>query len=66
VSPEYADITDQIERKIMGISIYESQIERLFDSTIEMGQAVRAYGRALAEVGAVAGSAERYWSSGRV
>ena len=66
VRPEYADITDQLERKIMGISIYESQLERLFDGRIEMAQAVRAYGRALAEVGAVAGSAERYWASGRV
>ena len=66
VRPEYADITDQLERKIMGISIYESQLERLFDGRIEMAQAVRAYGRALAEVGVVAGSAERYWASGRV
>ena len=31
--PEYADITDQLERKITGISLYESQIERLFDGT---------------------------------
>ena len=31
--PEYADITDQLERKIMGVSLYESQLERLFDGT---------------------------------
>ena len=31
IVPEYADITDQLERKIMGISLYESQLERLFD-----------------------------------
>jgi len=66
VRPEYADITDQLERKIMGISLYESQLERLFDGKLEMAQAVRAYGRALAEVGAIAGTAERYWASGRV
>jgi LmbE family N-acetylglucosaminyl deacetylase len=66
IRPEYADITDQLERKIMGISLYESQLERLFDGTIEMAQAVRAYGRSLAEIGSVAGSAERYWTSGRV
>ena len=47
VVPEYADITDQLERKIMGISLYESQIERLFDGTREMADAVRAYGRAI-------------------
>ena len=66
IRPEYADITDQLERKIMGISLYESQLERLFDGKVEMAQAVRAYGRSLAEIGSVAGSAERYWASGRV
>ena len=66
VTPEFADITDQIERKITGISLYESQVDRLFDGTSEMAAAVRAYGRAMAELGAVDGSAERYWASGRV
>ena len=33
VIAEYADITDQLERKIMGINLYESQMERLFDGT---------------------------------
>jgi LmbE family N-acetylglucosaminyl deacetylase len=66
IVPEYADITDQIERKIMGVGLYESQLERLFDSEVQMADATRQYGRALAEVGAVAGSAERYWVSGRV
>ena len=41
--------------------IYESQIERLFDGTKEMADAVRAHGRAMAELGDVAGAAERYW-----
>ena len=31
VRPQFADITDQIERKIMGIDLYASQMERLFD-----------------------------------
>ena len=44
--PAYADISDQLERKITGISIYESQIERLFDGTRAMADAVRAYGAA--------------------
>jgi hypothetical protein len=43
--PTYADIGDQIERKIIGISVYEGQIERLFDSTLEMANVVRAYGK---------------------
>ena len=42
-------------RKIMGISLYESQLERLFDGTKEMADAVRAYGRAIAELGEVDG-----------
>src|SRR6476469_5653694 len=65
VTAEFADITDQLERKIMGINIYESQLERLFDGTIEMADAVRSYGRAMAELGSVDGQAERYWSSDR-
>ena len=66
IAPEFADITDQLERKIMGISLYESQIERLFDSSTAMADAVRKYGVGIAGVGGVAGSAERYWASGRV
>ena len=50
--PEFADITDQLERKITGISLYESQIERLFDGTQADGRAPSArYGRAMAELG---------------
>jgi LmbE family N-acetylglucosaminyl deacetylase len=66
LTPEFADITDQIERKITGINLYESQIDRLFDGTREMADAVRAYGKAMAQAGGVDGSAERYWASGRV
>jgi len=66
LKPEYADITDQLESKIMGISLYESQVERLFDGTREMANAVRAHGRVTAELGSVDGSSERYWVSGRV
>jgi LmbE family N-acetylglucosaminyl deacetylase len=66
VYPAFADITDQIERKITGISIYESQVERLFDGSRQMGDAVRSYGAALASVGDVDGQAERYWRTSRV
>ena len=59
-------MTDQLERKITGISIYESQIERLFDDDKAMGNAVRAYGRTMAELGGVEGAAERYWVTSRV
>ena len=64
--PTYADIGDQIEKKITGISIYESQLERLFDSTREMADAVRAYGKALGLAGDLDAPAEPYWRSSRV
>ncbi len=64
--PTFADVTDQLERKIQGINLYQSQLERLFDGTKDMADAVRSYGRAIGELGEVDGSAERYWVSGRV
>jgi LmbE family N-acetylglucosaminyl deacetylase len=61
VTPEYADITDQLERKIRGVAIYESQLDRLFGGEREMAAAVRAYGAKTAELGGRGGAAERYW-----
>jgi LmbE family N-acetylglucosaminyl deacetylase len=60
---DYADIDDQIERKITGIALYDSQVERLFGSTKEMASAVRAYARKVALQGALPSVAERYWST---
>ena len=65
VYPEYADISDQVERKITGIRLYESQVPRLFGDTRKMGDAVRTYGRQVGELGRVDGFAERYWASQR-
>ena len=39
----------------MGINLYESQLERLFDGTRAMADAVRSYGRAMAELGGSTG-----------
>src|SRR3954447_5527803 len=61
--PEYADIGDQLERKITGINIYTSQIDRLFTGTREMARQVRAHARKMALLSGSAGSAERYWST---
>jgi LmbE family N-acetylglucosaminyl deacetylase len=66
VFPTYADIGDQLERKIRGIALYESQIERLFDSPKDMANAVRAHGTSLGILGGVGGAAERYWVTSRV
>jgi len=62
LTAEFADIGDQVERKIRGIALYESQLERLFDDRGAMAGAVRAYGRRVADIGGLAGGyAERYW-----
>jgi LmbE family N-acetylglucosaminyl deacetylase len=63
LTPEYADIGDQLERKITGINLYESQIDRLFEGTQEMARQVRAYGRKVALLDGAGGVAERYWST---
>jgi LmbE family N-acetylglucosaminyl deacetylase len=64
--PEYADIGDQLERKIVGISLYESQMSRLFEGPRGMADAVRAHARQVAGLGHIDGFAERYWASQRV
>src|SRR5215212_4810377 len=63
IGPEYADIGDQLERKITGINIYASQIDRLFTGTKEMARQTRAYARKVALLSGSGGSAERYWST---
>src|SRR4051812_49605683 len=61
--PEYADIGDQIERKISGINLYASQMDRLFTGTREMARQVRAHGAKVASLNGDGGVAERYWST---
>ena len=62
LTAEFADIADQLERKIRGIALYESQIERLFDDRMAMAGAVRAFGAKVADLGGLGGGyAERYW-----
>jgi len=63
IAPAYADISDQLERKINGLTIYESQLPRLFGGPREMADAVRGYGRKIGALGGLGGHAERYWSS---
>jgi LmbE family N-acetylglucosaminyl deacetylase len=63
LAAEYAEIGDQLERKISGISIYRSQLDRLFGGTKPMAEAVRAYHTKVAALGGVPGYAERYWVS---
>jgi hypothetical protein len=65
--PEHADISDQVERKVSGIALYESQIGRLFGGVKPMADVVRRHGRRVAELGGLQGAfSERYWTSIRV
>jgi LmbE family N-acetylglucosaminyl deacetylase len=66
LAPQFADVTDQIEKKITGITIYESQLDRLFDGPREMADAVRSHAKIVAETGAIDGLAERYWVAERI
>ncbi len=62
LAAEFADVGDVLERKVRGILLYESQIERLFEDTAAAAAAVRAYAARVADIGSVAtGAAERYW-----
>jgi LmbE family N-acetylglucosaminyl deacetylase len=63
IAPEYANITDQLERKITGIAIYGSQMGRLFGGTDDMARQARAYSRKVALLGGGGGAAERYWAT---
>jgi LmbE family N-acetylglucosaminyl deacetylase len=63
--PRYADISDQMERKVRGIALYESQLERLFGGVKQMGTEVRRHAAAVAALGRGSGAAERYWHSYR-
>ena len=65
LTPETADVSDQLERKITGISLYESQVDRLFGSQADMARIVREQAARVAALAGVAGgAAERYWRSG--
>ncbi len=63
LAPEYAVVADQVERKIAGIGLYTSQLDRLFGGSRQMAEAVRAYNAKMAALGGMAGYAERYWVS---
>jgi LmbE family N-acetylglucosaminyl deacetylase len=63
LTPRYAEVSDQIERKITGITLYPSQLDRLFGGEAQMAHAVRRHGAGVALAGGLSGSAERYWDT---
>ena len=61
LTPRYAEISDQLERKIRGIDLYASQLDHLFGGEPAMASAVRRHTSTVAAAGGLNGSAERYW-----
>ena len=57
---------ETVERKVQGLGLYESQIERLFGGKDQMGDAVRGFGTKVASLGGLPGFAERYWASSKL
>ena len=66
ITPDYADISDMLDRKIMGIRLYESQLDRLFGGAGAMADAVRGYGAKVAGLSGRSGAVERYWATSRL
>ncbi len=66
ITPDYADISDMLDRKIMGIRLYESQLDRLFGGADAMADAVRGYGAKVAGLTGGTGAAERYWKTSQL
>jgi LmbE family N-acetylglucosaminyl deacetylase len=62
---QYTDITEMLERKAAGISLYASQVPRLFESEQGMFDDLAGYHARVALAGGVAGYAERYWATVR-
>jgi LmbE family N-acetylglucosaminyl deacetylase len=60
---QYADITDQMDRKAAGIRVYASQLPILFESEQGMLDDLAGYHARIALAGGVSGSAERYWAT---
>jgi LmbE family N-acetylglucosaminyl deacetylase len=63
LTPEYAATSEVIERKIRGIALYESQMDRLFTGVDAMGDAIRAQADRIGRLGGIPGGAERYWAT---
>jgi LmbE family N-acetylglucosaminyl deacetylase len=60
---QYADITDQIDRKAAGLRVYASQLPGLFESDKGMLDDLAGYHTRVALAGGVSGYAERYWAT---
>lgn len=62
---QYSDITDVMERKQAGLSLYASQMPRLFESEQQMLDDLAGFHARTALAGGTNGYAERYWATVR-
>lgn len=65
VEPQYASISDVLDRKAAGIRIYSSQLPNLFESEQGLLDDLAGYHARVALAGGVPGYAERYWATVR-
>jgi LmbE family N-acetylglucosaminyl deacetylase len=63
LGPQYADISDVLDRKAAGIRIYGSQLPNLFDSDQALLDDLAGYHARVALAGGISGYAERYWAT---
>jgi LmbE family N-acetylglucosaminyl deacetylase len=63
VEPQYANISDVLDRKAAGIRIYGSQLPSLFESDQGLLDDLAGYHARVALAGGVPGYAERYWAT---
>jgi hypothetical protein len=59
----YSDISEVLDRKAAGISLYASQIGRLFETEQRMLDDLAGYHARVAAAGGISGYAERYWGT---
>jgi len=63
IEAQYADIREQMDRKAAGITLYASQVSRLFESEQGMLDDLYGYHARTALAGGSSGYAERYWAT---
>ena len=63
LEPQFADISDVLDRKAAGIRVYATQLPGLFESDQGLLDDLAGYHARVALAGGVSGYAERYWST---
>ena len=64
--PDYDDISDILELKVIGFRLCQCPLGRQLGGDREMDEAVRAYGAKVGRLWGLDGAAERHWVSARL